>query len=218
MKLIVLKYGESVFGEDYLFAGGRPDVLLPISFVIYLIRTGGKNILVDAGCDDGAGFDMSVFRKPVEVLRDAGLQPEEITDVVITHAHHDHVEAIRYYSGARIHIQRLEYRDAKRYIPDGFCVRPFAERRTLAPGVFARRIGGHTPGSSIVRAGPFVLCGDECYTRRNLTERIPTGSSCDPEKSRRFVERYSAPAYRPLLFHDARILPGRTGWAELPIP
>ena len=80
-------------------------MLLPISFTIYLIQTQGKNILVDVGCDDGAGFEMSVFKKPVDVLKDFGVSPEEITDVVITHAHHDHVEAIKYYKKAVIHIQ-----------------------------------------------------------------------------------------------------------------
>ncbi|MEE1013136.1 MAG: hypothetical protein U0L92_02335 [Clostridia bacterium] len=37
MKIVALKYGESVFGENYILKGGRKDVLLPISFTIYLI-------------------------------------------------------------------------------------------------------------------------------------------------------------------------------------
>lgn len=69
MKIVALKYGESVFGENFIFKGGSKDRLLPISFVIYLIQTENKNILVDVGCDDGAGFEMSIFKKPVEVLK-----------------------------------------------------------------------------------------------------------------------------------------------------
>lgn len=56
MNIVALKYGESVFGENYIFKSGRKDVLLPISFTIYLIQTENKNILVDVGCDDGAGL------------------------------------------------------------------------------------------------------------------------------------------------------------------
>ena len=120
MKIVALKYGESVFGENHIFKGGNPDNLLPISFTIYLIQTEKKNILIDVGCDDKAGFEMSIFKKPIEVLREYGLTPDEITDVVITHSHHDHIEAIKYYSDAIIHIQREEYPSAKGYIPSDF--------------------------------------------------------------------------------------------------
>ena len=61
MKLTVFKYGESVYNECYLFAGGDPDRLLPISFVFYLIETGDRRLLVDVGCNDGAGFEMRRF-------------------------------------------------------------------------------------------------------------------------------------------------------------
>ena len=55
-RIVVLKYGESVFNESYIFRGGCPEKMLPISFVIYLIQDDERNILVDAGCNDGAGF------------------------------------------------------------------------------------------------------------------------------------------------------------------
>ena len=52
---------------------------------------------MDAGCDDGAGFEMSLFKKPIAVLKEYGLSPNDITDVIITHSHHDHIEAVKYY-------------------------------------------------------------------------------------------------------------------------
>ena len=82
--------------------------MLPISFAFYLIQTNGRNILVDVGYNDGAGFVRRRFCKPVEVLKSYGLQPEEITDVVITHAHHDHLEAIGAYKNAVIYIQETD--------------------------------------------------------------------------------------------------------------
>lgn len=65
MKIIVLKYGKSVFGENFISKGGSNDRLLLISFVFYLIQTVGKNILVDTGCDYGTGFSMSFFQSPL---------------------------------------------------------------------------------------------------------------------------------------------------------
>lgn len=211
MKITALKYGESVFEENYIFKGGNKDKLLPISFVIYLIQTERKNILVDVGCDDGAGFEMSIFKKPVDILKEYGLDPKDITDVVITHAHHDHIEAIRYYENATIHIQRDEYPKAKKYITNGFAVHLIDDEFALTERVTVKKIGGHSTGSCIVVADNFVLCGDECYYEKCLTDGIMTGVFCNEENSLQFLTVYSDEKYVPLLFHDPQILAGSVG-------
>lgn len=212
MRILALKYGESTFGENYIFKGGSKDKRLPISFTTYLIQTEGRNILVDAGCDDGAGFEMSVFQKPVDILKDYGLSPNDITDVVITHSHHDHVAAIGYYENSIIHVQKDEYEAAKRYIPIDFNVHLFDEEYSLTEHVKIRKIGGHTLGSCIVLADNYVLCGDECYYEKCLTDKIRTGSSHNQDKSQKFIEEFSKDKYIPLLFHDPSVMTGRTGY------
>ena len=213
MKIVALKYGESVFGENYIFKGGKKDVLLPITFTIYLIQTENKNILVDAGCDDGAGFEMSLFKKPVDVLKEYGLSPEDITDVIITHSHHDHIEAINYYGNAVIHIQKDEYSTAKKYIPASFSVHLIDDEFSLTENVIMRKIGGHSIGSCIVLADNYVFCGDECYYEKCLTDIICTGASYNEEASQKFIEEFSKNKYIPLLFHDSKILQGRLGYS-----
>ena len=211
MKIVALKYGESVYGENHIFKGGSTDNLLPISFVIYLIQTDTQNILVDAGCDDGAGFVMSIFKKPVDVLREYGLKPEDITDVVITHAHHDHIEAISYYKNALIHIHADEFPQASKYIPEDFKLHLFDEDFSLSPNITIKIIGGHSVGSCIILADNYVLCGDECYYEKCLTDDIITGASCDEEKSMQFINQYRCKPYIPLLFHDPQIFKGQVG-------
>ena len=210
MKITVLKYGESIFEESNMFRGGRPDVKLPISFVFYLIETEDKKILVDVGCDDGAGFKMSVFRKPVLVLAEYGLKASDITDVVITHAHHDHIAAIKTYTNAIIHIQEREYEVGKDYIPAPFSVHTFDDEFLICDNVIIRNIGGHSYGSSIVicHVGDknYVFCGDECYVKACFEKQIPTGASYRPEVSERFIKEYSGTNNVPLLFHDPNIL------------
>lgn len=215
MKIVALKYGESVFSEDCIFKGGAKDKHLPISFTIYLIQTETRNILVDVGCDDGAGFRMSIFKKPVDVLQEYGLSPDDITDVILTHSHHDHIEAIRYYRNATIHIQRDEYLGAKKYIPVDFSVHLFEDSAALTDRVTVRKIGGHTVGSCIVLADHYVLCGDECYYATSLTDKICTGVSCNEATSQAFIEEFSKEIYHPLLFHDPGILAGRTGYLHI---
>ena len=212
MKIVALKYGESVYGENYIFQGGCKETLLPISFVIYLIQTENKNILVDVGCDDGAGFPMSLFKKPVEVLEEYGLHPENITDVIITHAHHDHIEAIRYYETATVHIQKEEYTQAKNYFSDRFTLHLIDDEFALTEHITVKKIGGHSVGSCIVIADNYVLCGDECYYKKCLTDHIMTGASCNKEQSIQFLREYGDKKYTQLLFHDPHILEGSVGY------
>lgn len=212
MKIIALKYGESVFGENFIFKGGNKDKLLPISFTIYLIQTENKNILVDVGCDDGAGFEMSQFKKPVEVLKEYGILPNNITDVIITHSHHDHVEAIKYYTNAVIHIQKNEYVEAKKYIPENFDVHLFDDEFLLDENIRIKKIGGHSIGSCIVLADNYLLVGDECYYEKCLTDKICTGASYYEKASQKFIEEFSNNKIIPLLFHDPQIMSGHIGY------
>ena len=94
LSVTALKYAESTLAERYIFPGGASDKRLPISFTIYLIKTDKHMILVDAGCDTMPGFEMKNFCGPVAALKRQGIMPEDITDVIITHSHHDHIEAV----------------------------------------------------------------------------------------------------------------------------
>ena len=85
------------------------------------------------------------------------------------------------------------------------------EEFPLTENVIIKKIGGHSIGSCVVLAGRYVLCGDECYHEKCLTEKIPTGVSCNEEKSLNFVAEYGSGKYIPLLFHDPGILPGKVG-------
>lgn len=213
--LTVLKYGDTVFGENYIFTGGEKSKQLPITFCIYLIETGSRKILVDAGCDDGSGFPMSVFCTPTEALAGIGLTAIDITDVIITHAHHDHIQAVHHFDKANIYIQKDEYESGKKFIPEGFKVITFDESYSIDGEIFIKKIGGHSVGSCIVLfehdCKTVVLCGDECYTDRNIKEKIPTGASKCREKSNAFIEEYSKEKYIVFTCHDPDVMRGQVG-------
>jgi glyoxylase-like metal-dependent hydrolase (beta-lactamase superfamily II) len=63
-------------------------VPLETSFNAWLINTGDRLILIDAGA--GKLFGPTVG-KLVEQIRAAGYQPEQVDDILITHMHPDHV-------------------------------------------------------------------------------------------------------------------------------
>jgi len=206
MKLTAFKYGTTEITEKMAFQDGNGEIKLPISLMFFMIEQGDRKILVDVGCDTMPGFELYEFRKPIEVLEACGTDHAEITDIIITHAHHDHIDALKYYPKAQVFLHKEELADAQDYIQNCSALNVFEGDTVICEGVEIKHIGGHKKGSCIVlvRTGTktFVLCGDECYTRENLIYKKPTGSSCCPDKSIGFVEEYSKDIYVPILFHD----------------
>ena len=218
-RLIALKYGETYINEGMAFQGGDRSKKLPISLIIYLIETDSRKILVDAGCDTMPGFELFNFCSPVEVLKHIDLQADEITDLILTHAHHDHAEATHHFKNATVHIEKGEFEAARCFIPDTMAVDVFNERKAVGSCVEMIKVGGHSKGSCIVefdyKCKRHVICGDECYVRRCLDEKIPTGASYSREKSLEFITKYSSDQYVTLLCHDYEILTGQNGAIEL---
>lgn len=204
--IIPVDYGKSVLPESWVFQNGSEDKKLPIIFRVYLLKTENRLILVDAGCETMPDFNMRDFIGPVKALNNIGISPEEITDLIITHAHHDHIECAKYFKNAALYIQKDEYESGKGYLAENLNIRTFDEEMQVCDGVKAVKIGGHSKGSSIVEITDAdkrcIIAGDECYMRACLTKQIPTGIAYDFEKSRAFIQKYSRGEYTVLLCHD----------------
>lgn len=206
IEIIPVEYGKSVLPESMIFENGAEDKIRPIVFIVYLIKTENRLILVDAGCETMPGFVMTDFIGTVKALESIGIKPEEITDLIITHAHHDHIECVKYFKNAVIYIQKDEYEAGKGYFTDEHNIRTFDGEMQVCGSIKAVKIGGHSKGSSIVEIvggeKRYIIAGDECYMRECLTKQIPTGASCSPKKSREFIEKYGNGEYTVLLCHD----------------
>ena len=209
MKITPLIYGRSELSEAMIFQGGSKDRSLPIDFIVYMIETEKRKILVDAGCVTMPGFKMQDFCGPIKALQAYGVEPTDITDLSITHAHHDHIECANAYPNATVFIQSDEYEKARKrnYISERATVRSFSDHVEICKGVEMRRIGGHSKGSCVVHIcdaeREYVIVGDECYKRACIERGIPTGSSCCVAKSEAFIQTYSDPKYTLLYSHDA---------------
>ena len=206
MKIVHLQYGESVLSEKMIFVNGDETKLRDIVFKVYLLITDEKYILIDAGCETMPGFEMKNFIGTVKALENSDISTDKITDVIITHAHHDHIECVKYFKNATIHIQKDEYVRGMQYIPDEIRVNLFEDEYEFSSYLKIIKIGGHSKGSCIVEINKenktFVIVGDECYLKECLINKIPTGSSFNQDASRRFIEKYSEPQYDILLCHD----------------
>lgn len=204
INIFCLVYGKSVLGEDQIYKNGGSEKL-PITFAVYLAQIDERLVLIDAGCDNMPGFDMKQYFSPAFMLRKLGFAPHQITDVIITHAHHDHIEALKHFKNATVHINRSELQNGEKYIPKTAKLNVFDDGCIVADCLEVKKIGGHSEGSSIVKYNNLIFAGDECYTNSNITNKIPTGASFNPQKSLEFIEEYSNEKYTVYTCHDVSL-------------
>jgi hypothetical protein len=71
-----------------LVAGAEPSRKMNIAMMVWLVRGGGRNILVDSGFYRDRFFKqwkVTDYVRQDEAVRRAGVKPEDITDVIVTH-------------------------------------------------------------------------------------------------------------------------------------
>ena len=186
-----------------LVAGMYEDggVDLPFSFI--LAESGGRRVLIDTGFmqDDHSfsrKFGVPNWISPVRMLAELGIAPDDITDIILTHAHFDHMGSIGEFPSAQIYIQKselLSWHEAMAlprqfgYLtaiidPDNLRTAFDAsvehrltlvdgDRDNLFPGLHVRLGSGHTVGQQFVvletQRGRVVISGDCVYSSRQLT-------------------------------------------------
>jgi glyoxylase-like metal-dependent hydrolase (beta-lactamase superfamily II) len=181
-----------------LVMGAPKEEKLDTIYAIWLIRGGSRNILFDSGFHRERWFKewtILNYLRPDEAVKLAGVKPEEVTDVVISHAHWDHMGGIDLFPKATVWIQKEEFRyyTGDAWQPGGQhggidpedaeeLVRVNTEGRLrlvdgdnveILPGIRAYTGGRHTYASQYLRVEgnpPFVLASDNCYLYRNLAE------------------------------------------------
>jgi len=79
--------------------------------IFWLLKSDdGKNILVDAGyIDTSENAVKEKFTRPDIMLQELDLKPEDISDIIITHPHFDHIGGITLFPGANIWMQKKDY-------------------------------------------------------------------------------------------------------------
>jgi glyoxylase-like metal-dependent hydrolase (beta-lactamase superfamily II) len=192
-----------------LVMGAPKDEKIDTIFVIWLIRGGGRNILFDSGFHRERWFrewTIKDYLRPDEAVKLAGVMPQEITDIVISHAHWDHMGGIDLFPKAAVWIQKEEFRyytgeawqaggDHGGIDPEDVqeLVRINTEGRVrlvdgddveIFPGIRAYMGARHTYASQYLRVDgnpPFVLASDNSYLWRNLQERKASATFSDAD-------------------------------------
>lgn len=202
-----IKCFDSFISGTMIADGGGDELSQPILIGFYVIETEDKLIAIDSSCDTMGGWKMDNFKTAPKALEDAGINIDDITDVILTHAHHDHIDGIRHFKNARVYIQKDEYeREGHRYIPEDCDLHIFETDFMFDDDIKVVVFGGHSDGSCVVEftfnGQKCVIAGDECYSNYNIQNKIPTAMSRRPEKSREFIEKYTNGEWKILLQHE----------------
>lgn len=84
-----------------------------IDFMVWLIKGNGRNILVDAGflndIPDAKEFDVVKYVRPDSALLQIGLKATDITDIIVSHPHWDHIDGIDLFPNAQLWMQQNDF-------------------------------------------------------------------------------------------------------------
>jgi len=225
------------FPVSALVSGADPARKFSIAMTVWLVRGNGHNILVDAGFYRPQFFKnwkIDGFMKPSDAVAQAGVKPEEITDVIITHMHWDHADGMDLFPNAKIWIHKDEYTyytgpawqtpithggidpddvlAAVKLNLAGRLTLVNGDAQEILPGITCYIGGKHTYQSQYVgvntRSGTVALASDNMYLYENLEKHVPIAQTLDRESNLRAQDRMKQLAASPRLIvpgHDPAV-------------
>ena len=195
-----------------LVAGADSARKIDIAMTVWVVQGGGHTVLVDAGFyrdkfvhpATGRGLGPPTnYVLPSDAIRQLGVKPEDVTDVIISHIHWDHVDGADLFPQARVWLQQAEY---EYYVgADGKALHGAidsldaamlfqlkaqgrvglipGDSQAVLPGIRVYTGGKHTFASEYVgvhtKSGTTILASDNCYLYENLDKHRPIAQTLD---------------------------------------
>jgi glyoxylase-like metal-dependent hydrolase (beta-lactamase superfamily II) len=218
-----------------LIAGADTSRRLDLAMMVWLIRGNGRTVLMDAGFYRDKfvqRWHPTDFMKPSDAVARLDVKPEDVTDIIISHVHWDHLDGADLFPNARVWIQREEFehhldtagtvkdrmidaadatmlakirRDGRLMLVDG-------DAKEIIPGISVYIGGKHTYQSQFATvhtsAGTVVLASDNVYLYQNLAEHRPIAQTLDSLSNLRTQTRMLSLASNPRLIvpgHDPEV-------------
>lgn len=243
----VLHYASQDVPGPQVFFMSDYDVWYTFNYYVFLVQGEGHNAVVDVGMTDfgplnsvllpnlgerGLARPASPGTTVTGLLEQAGLQPDDIDTVMLSHLHSDHVYNVSLFRNARYILSREGWNRHNeilttypQMVPDPVYPRePFEYLRdlpqerllltpdgmTALPGIEIKYLGGHTADSAgfviPTAEGRAVLPGDTLWTYKNFEEDRPPGSAVDQLQCYQAVTWAREAGDFILPFHDPEVL------------
>jgi glyoxylase-like metal-dependent hydrolase (beta-lactamase superfamily II) len=203
-EVLAIRYGtrQTTAAEVFLdyHSYGAPDRALRMDYFFWVARNPSRVVMIDAGFSavGGAARGRTMLADTAESLRCAGVDPAAVGQVIVTHAHYDHVGGLPAVRHAEVVITAGEYefwtspmaaRELFAQFIDDVAIACLRELRgsgrlttvrgsyRVAPGIELLEVGGHTPGQAIVlietAAGRVLLASDAVHYYEEIERDRP---------------------------------------------
>jgi glyoxylase-like metal-dependent hydrolase (beta-lactamase superfamily II) len=198
-QVVIVKYGtrKTVRSDVYLNYPlyGEADAAIEMDYFFWVLRNGERTVIIDTGFSQAGGQERNrtFLVDPARAYALLGVDRDAAPTVVITHAHYDHIGNLPLFPSSPLIIAETEYdfwqssnRTRKmfhhsvqdeelEYLAAAHAagrVTMFSDRYQVAPGIDVIRVGGHTPGQSVVKvqtsAGVVLLASDAVHYYEEL--------------------------------------------------
>jgi glyoxylase-like metal-dependent hydrolase (beta-lactamase superfamily II) len=179
---------------------GEPDAGIEMAYYFWLLRSASETIVVDCGFapEVGARRGRTCLWAPVDALRALGVERTEVSIVLVTHLHYDHIGNLAAFPAATLvvprrelefwtspvsarfqfasHVEAGEIALVERAAAEGR-VRLTEGTEEIAAGITAVAVGGHSPGQqvTVVQTGGavVVLASDAAHFYEELELERP---------------------------------------------
>jgi glyoxylase-like metal-dependent hydrolase (beta-lactamase superfamily II) len=202
--VVGVRYGTRALRKSDAYHGfetfGEPDGPYHMDYFFYVLRRDGETVLIDTGFGRAVGErrGRTSLVEPVDALAQLGVAPQDVSQVVVTHLHYDHIGNLASFPAAElvVHERELEFWGGPEgsvpehalhveaaeiehllHACDRGRVRVLTGSGPVLEGVESVCVGGHSPGQLVLvvdgRDGTVLLTSDAVHYYEELERGWP---------------------------------------------